>query len=268
MFHRGAVAALAPRRPRRARAVCSASSARSSSGPSTATFPDDDAFRFRHLLIRDAAYEALPKATRAELHERFAVWLEERAPDLVELDEILGYHLEQAARYRRGARRALSELCRSAPRSGSPRQAGARARGDDAERLRVAAHSGLPALLEPDDPRRLALLPQLWRRRCTCSAGSTTPTRTLRRGDRARRSRHRGVRVLHEDLRRGSRRVDLAASRSSATSARGCERSRERRATGRWRPGSTLGWALYWSGRLEAAIEAGPARDRARALGR
>ena len=35
-----------------------------------------DAFRFRHLLIRDAAYDALPKETRADLHERFANWLE------------------------------------------------------------------------------------------------------------------------------------------------------------------------------------------------
>ena len=33
------------------------------------------AFRFRHLLIRDAAYESITKATRAELHERFAGWL-------------------------------------------------------------------------------------------------------------------------------------------------------------------------------------------------
>jgi hypothetical protein len=60
----------------------------------------DDGYRFRHLLIRDAAYEALPKATRAELHERFADWLEQNAPQLVELDEILGYHLEQAYAYR------------------------------------------------------------------------------------------------------------------------------------------------------------------------
>jgi class 3 adenylate cyclase len=68
--------------------------------PDKAQLPGDDAFRFRHLLIRDAAYDALPKATRAELHERFATWLEKRAADLVELDEILGYHLEQAARYK------------------------------------------------------------------------------------------------------------------------------------------------------------------------
>jgi class 3 adenylate cyclase len=68
--------------------------------PDRAQLPDDDAYRFRHLLIRDAAYDSLPKATRAELHERFAAWLEKRGPDLVELDEIVGYHLEQAARYK------------------------------------------------------------------------------------------------------------------------------------------------------------------------
>ena len=34
-----------------------------------------DAYRFRHLLIRDAAYDALSKAERAELHARFGDWL-------------------------------------------------------------------------------------------------------------------------------------------------------------------------------------------------
>ena len=34
------------------------------------------------------------------MHERFADWLESNAPDLVELDEIVGYHLEQAYTYR------------------------------------------------------------------------------------------------------------------------------------------------------------------------
>jgi tetratricopeptide (TPR) repeat protein len=68
--------------------------------PEKALVPGDDGFRFRHLLIRDVAYEALPKARRAELHERHARWLEERGTNLVELDELLGYHLEQAVRYR------------------------------------------------------------------------------------------------------------------------------------------------------------------------
>jgi hypothetical protein len=67
--------------------------------PDRAQLAGDDAYRFRHLLIRDAAYDALPKATRADLHRRFAGWLEQHGRSLVELDEILGYHLEQAALY-------------------------------------------------------------------------------------------------------------------------------------------------------------------------
>ena len=62
-------------------------------------FAGEDGFRFRHLLIRDTAYDALPKTTRAELHRRFAAWLETHGQGLVELEEISGYHLEQAARY-------------------------------------------------------------------------------------------------------------------------------------------------------------------------
>jgi hypothetical protein len=69
--------------------------------PHPATFTGDEAFRFRHLLIRDAAYDALPKSERARLHEAFAGWLETSAPHLVELDEIAGWHLEQTVRYRR-----------------------------------------------------------------------------------------------------------------------------------------------------------------------
>ena len=57
----------------------------------------EETFRFKHLLLRDAAYEALPKEQRAALHERFAEWLETAAPEPAELR---GYHLEQAYRYR------------------------------------------------------------------------------------------------------------------------------------------------------------------------
>jgi predicted ATPase len=59
-----------------------------------------DAYRFRHLLIRDAAYEALTKSERAELHARFASWLERVSGDRIEeVEEIIGYHLEQAHHY-------------------------------------------------------------------------------------------------------------------------------------------------------------------------
>ena len=68
--------------------------------PDIPQFAEEKAYRFHHLLIRDAAYDALTKSARADLHERFAEWLEERAEDLVELDEILGHHLERAARYK------------------------------------------------------------------------------------------------------------------------------------------------------------------------
>src|SRR5262249_61387226 len=56
--------------------------------------------RFSHLLTRDAAYEALPKAARADLHERYSAWLEQSGGHLVELDEVVAFHLEQAVRYR------------------------------------------------------------------------------------------------------------------------------------------------------------------------
>ena len=68
--------------------------------PDRAVFAGEDAFAFRHLLIRDAAYNSLPKASRAELHASFAGWLEQRGHDIEELDEIAGYHLERAFRYR------------------------------------------------------------------------------------------------------------------------------------------------------------------------
>jgi class 3 adenylate cyclase/tetratricopeptide (TPR) repeat protein len=69
--------------------------------PVRADFAEDEAFRFRHVLIRDAAYGSLPKETRADLHERTADWLERAAGSrLREFEEIVGYHLEQAYRFR------------------------------------------------------------------------------------------------------------------------------------------------------------------------
>jgi tetratricopeptide (TPR) repeat protein len=100
VFHRGAVEALTPEEaqvPQRLMGLVRKELVR----PDTPMLTGDDAFRFRHLLIRDAAYDALPKAIRVELHARFALWLEGRGLELVELDEIVGYHLEQASQYRR-----------------------------------------------------------------------------------------------------------------------------------------------------------------------
>ena len=63
------------------------------------TFSGEDSFRFRHLLIRDAAYGGVAKQVRADLHERFGIWLTGIAGDRVsEYEEILAYHYEQAYR--------------------------------------------------------------------------------------------------------------------------------------------------------------------------
>ena len=60
----------------------------------------DSRFAFRHVLLQDAVYRAAPKRLRAELHEKFADRLDDTAPDLPELDEFAGYHLERAYRLR------------------------------------------------------------------------------------------------------------------------------------------------------------------------
>jgi predicted ATPase len=67
--------------------------------PAPARLAAEAGYQFRHLLVRDAVYAAVPKQVRAELHERLAGLLEARAGARVrEYEEIVGYHLEQAWR--------------------------------------------------------------------------------------------------------------------------------------------------------------------------
>ena len=148
IFHRGAVQALSPNgqvTPRLAALV-----RKGLIRPANAQLPGEEAFRFHHLLLRDAAYDALPKATRAELHRRFAGWAEQRGTQLVELDELVGYHLEQAARYLdelgAGRRRARPRRRRAARRGGPPCLLARRlAHGGGAARAFAVAHPSLPA---------------------------------------------------------------------------------------------------------------------------
>ena len=146
--------------------------------PDRSSLAGQDAFRFRHQLIRDAAYEAAPKALRADLHERFADWLEGVGEDRVEeFEEILAYHLERAP--------VLSEL---GPLDDAGRELGLRApgtmRGAPAERWigatiepRRPCSSTWP--ISPGGPSGQAARP------CTTSgvracAASTRPWRSLR----------------------------------------------------------------------------------------
>jgi class 3 adenylate cyclase/tetratricopeptide (TPR) repeat protein len=126
---------------------------------------DVGAYRFHHILIKDAAYQGLLKRSRATLHERFVDWAERVNRDrdrATEYDEILGYHLEQAYRYLEELG-TLDEHARALGTRGAEKLAAAGrrafARGDmpaAANLLRRAA--GLRA---SHDPERLLLLPPL-----------------------------------------------------------------------------------------------------------
>jgi DNA-binding SARP family transcriptional activator len=128
-----------------------------------AVFSGERGYRFHHLLIRDAAYDAIPKEARAMLHERHAAWLEASLGERVlELDEIIGYHYEQAHEYRvalgdaTDARRALGRA--AAERLGT---AGRRAflRSDGPAGVNLISRS--VALLAADDPFRVELVPNV-----------------------------------------------------------------------------------------------------------
>ena len=77
--------------------------------PERSPLPGEDGFRFHHGLICDVAYANIAEDVRADLHVSVARSLEARG---AEFDELVGYHLEQAAliRSRNGAvDRALEE---------------------------------------------------------------------------------------------------------------------------------------------------------------
>jgi len=131
--------------------------------PARSTERPDDAFRFGHALIRDAAYAAIPKERRALLHEQFAGWVEATAgARAAELEEIVGYHLEQTYRYREQlgsldeAARRIGERAGDALGSAGRR---AFARGDMPAAVNLLARSA--ALLPGDHPTRLQALAEL-----------------------------------------------------------------------------------------------------------
>ena len=125
--------------------------------------PGQQAYRFHHSLIREAAYCRIPKGVRAEVHERVADTLDnDRTRRLGELDEIVGYHLEAALR-------SLADLspgddhlstlgARAAGRLGA---AGSSAfkRGDMLAAIKLLERA--TSLLPQTDANRLALLPDL-----------------------------------------------------------------------------------------------------------
>jgi class 3 adenylate cyclase/tetratricopeptide (TPR) repeat protein len=124
------------------------------------TIPGEDAFEFRHILIRDAAYAAIPKERRAEQHRRFAEWCVRIAGERIEeLEEIVGYHLEQAFRHRESLG-ALDEEARALAIDASARLESAGMRAFDRPDTPAAANllRRAETLLPPDDPGRVVIL--------------------------------------------------------------------------------------------------------------
>jgi class 3 adenylate cyclase/tetratricopeptide (TPR) repeat protein len=72
----------------------------------------EDGFRFQHALVREAVYEAMPKALRADLHETLGARLDDEsaAPALI------GFHLEHACLLRQELGLRDTELARRAGR--------------------------------------------------------------------------------------------------------------------------------------------------------
>jgi len=247
--------------------------------PARALFRDDDAFRFRHTLIRDAAYGVLPKATRADLHERFAGWLETRAPDLVELPEVVGYHLEQAATClgELGVRRDDLSLRAAEKLAGAGRVALEREDAPAAANLLGRA----AALMPVDAAERVRLLPLLGRAlydageldradRVLCEAvelGERLGQPATESLGRILRAHLRGHLLGGEGLRAIE---DEALAAIPVLEELGDDR-------GVARAYITLGWAHFWDGRvslehqdaeraLEHARRAGDVRTQAEAL--
>jgi class 3 adenylate cyclase/tetratricopeptide (TPR) repeat protein len=131
--------------------------------PEQSSFPGDDAYRFQHVLIRDAAYAAMAKADRATAHQRFANWLLQIAGERAgEYDEILGYHLEQAVRLRAEVGVSGAEDPELTLRAGRHfAAAGGRAnrRGDSATTVTLLRRA--EELLTGDEPAHLDVLTEL-----------------------------------------------------------------------------------------------------------
>lgn len=124
--------------------------------------PSGEAFGFRHPLIREAAARSVPDEARAEVHERYARWLEQAAGDrLARHAEVVGSHLESASRLWTALGRGDEQSRPLAGRAASLLEAaaaGAAALGN--ERGAFLLLDRASSLLPPDDPRRSELLLQ------------------------------------------------------------------------------------------------------------
>jgi tetratricopeptide (TPR) repeat protein len=101
-FWAGAAARLSPAEPDAVRAILGRLRVKELITPrEPPVFSGELEFAFRHVLIRDVAYESLPKALRSAKHVEVARWAEARAGERAEeLAEVMAAHYIQAIAYR------------------------------------------------------------------------------------------------------------------------------------------------------------------------
>ena len=232
--------------------------------PDRSTLPGEDAYRFRHILVQESAYEALPKDVRATLHERFAEWLEQTAGDRIEeQEEILGYHLERAYRYHE-LLGVMTDAHRAVATEGAARlsTAGQRAMGRMDYPAAINLLSRASNLLPANSPARLEILPDL----AVALSAAEQPIDAERLWDDAAT----GARAINDDRLlahalvqrwRWSNSIDIdrdkdAASRDAEWAADIFEAANDARGMGRaWR---LRGQVAIWNGRFgedEVAVE-------------
>jgi class 3 adenylate cyclase/tetratricopeptide (TPR) repeat protein len=160
-FWRGAVADLTTeeRRPRTAGSLMSLIR-KEFVLPDRSRFAREDAFRFRHVLIQQAAYNSVAKRTRADLHERHGEWLVSVGAE----EELVGFHLEQAVLCRRALGLEADGLAERAAGVLSAAGERARKRSDLADAAALARRAAtLAPELSPVRPQVLIRLARaLW----------------------------------------------------------------------------------------------------------
>ena len=116
----------------------------------------DEEYAFRHVLVRDVAYAQIPRAGRAERHERAAGWIEQLGrPD--DHAEMLAHHYLEALRLGRASgQEAGPELLERARLAA--RDAGDRALGLGAFPAAAHLYEAALELWPPDDDDRPGLL--------------------------------------------------------------------------------------------------------------
>jgi len=124
------------------------------------TIRGEEAYRFKHVLIRDVAYGGLPKASRALLHRQMAQWLSARSA-AEELVEIRAYHLDESAELEAELQGRVSAAL-AAEAAAALEQAGRRAlaREANAAARRLLVRS---VALEPTLERRYMAARAAWR---------------------------------------------------------------------------------------------------------